>query len=122
MPAPVAPTIAVRVPAGTTRSMSCSVHGEPLVVAEPDALEAHLAEQLAGPQLDGARAASTMSTGRSRYSKMRSKSASEASTSVPTESSCAIGKSRRVCSVVKATTVPIDDRARRVPKFWPATQ
>ncbi len=37
---------------------------------------------------------------------MRSNSAIDASTSVPTLSSDWIGNSSRVCSVVKATTVP----------------
>ncbi len=49
-----------------------------------------------------------MSTGRSRYSKIRPNSASEVWTSRPTFSSDWIGNSRRVCSVVKATTVPIE--------------
>jgi hypothetical protein len=49
-----------------------------------------------------------MSTGRSRYSKIRPKSASEVCTSRPTESSDWIGNSTRVCSVVNATTVPIE--------------
>ena len=49
-----------------------------------------------------------MSTGRSRYSKIRSNSASEASMSAWTPSSDWIGNSSRVCSVVNATTVPIE--------------
>ena len=60
-----------------------------------------------------ASARSTMSTGRSRYSKIRPNSASEVCTSRPTDSSCCIGNSRRVCSVVNATTVPIEIRS------WP---
>ena len=39
---------------------------------------------------------------------MRSNSASDASTSAPTESRLWIGNSSRVCSCVKATTVPIE--------------
>ena len=53
---------------------------------------------------------------------MRSKRASEASTSAPTPSSWAIGNSSRVWSVVKATTVPIEIALAPLPKFWPATQ
>jgi hypothetical protein len=49
-----------------------------------------------------------MSTARSRYSKMRSKSASDVCTSMPTESRDPSGKNSRVWSVVKATTVPSD--------------
>jgi hypothetical protein len=45
-----------------------------------------------------------MSTGWSRYSKIRSKSASEVWTSRPTPSSEPIGKNNRVWSVVKATS------------------
>jgi hypothetical protein len=54
-----------------------------------------------------------MSTGRSRYSKIRPNSASEVWTSIPTPSSDCSGKKRRVCSVVNATSVPmlIDGRA-----------
>ena len=61
-----------------------------------------------------------MSTGRSRYSKIRSNSASEDSTSVCTPSSDWIGNSSRVCSVVNATTVPIVIELPR--KLWPASQ
>ena len=39
---------------------------------------------------------------------MRSKSASEVWMSMPTLSSWPIGKKSRVCSVVKATSVPIE--------------
>jgi hypothetical protein len=49
-----------------------------------------------------------MSTGRSRYSKMRSNSASEVWTSRPTDRSDCMGNSSRVCRVEKATTVPSD--------------
>jgi hypothetical protein len=42
----------------------------------------------------------------SRYSKTRSKSASEDRSSTETCSSCPIGKYSRVCSVVNATIVP----------------
>ncbi len=49
---------------------------------------------------------SSISTGRSRYSKIRSKSASDVWMSIPTESSEPTGKKSRVCSVVNATTVP----------------
>ena len=48
-----------------------------------------------------------MSTGWSRYSKIRSNSASELCTSIWTPSRLPIGKNSRVCSVVKATSVPI---------------
>ena len=48
-----------------------------------------------------------MSTGMSRYSKTRSNSAIEVCTSTPTPSSELTGQNSRVCSVVKATTVPI---------------
>jgi hypothetical protein len=48
-----------------------------------------------------------MSTGRSRYSKTRSNSASEVWMSMPTLSSWPIGKNSRVCSVVNATRVPM---------------
>ena len=46
-----------------------------------------------------------MSIGWSRYSKMRSKSASEVCTSSPTPSSEPTGKKSRVCSVVNETSV-----------------
>src|SRR2546421_6953102 len=49
-----------------------------------------------------------MSTGWSRYSKIRSKSANEVCTSSPTPSSEPTGKKSRVCSVVKATSVAIE--------------
>ena len=48
-----------------------------------------------------------MSTGMSRYSNTRSNSALELWMSTPTLSSDWIGMKMRVCSVVKATTVPI---------------
>ena len=54
-----------------------------------------------------------MSIGRSMYSKMRSNSASDASQSAPTPSRDWIGKSRRVCRVVNATTVPMRSTARQ---------
>jgi hypothetical protein len=47
-----------------------------------------------------------MSTGRSRYSKIRSKSASELWTSTEMLSRLPIGAKSRVWSVVKATSVP----------------
>ena len=57
LPEPVSPTIAVRVPAGTTRSMSRSVQSASSSgvrvragVAERDVLEPDLAEHLAGTQ------------------------------------------------------------------------
>ena len=50
--------------------------------------------------------ASTMSGFRSRYSNIRSNSASDERSSTETWSSCPIGKYSRVCSVVKATMVP----------------
>ena len=53
---------------------------------------------------------------------MRSNSASEASMSAPIESSAAIGKSSRVCSVVNATTVPIEIAEPAVDELWPANQ
>ena len=49
-----------------------------------------------------------MSTPRSRYSNTRSNSAVEVWTSTTTLSSDEIGQNSRVCSVVKATTVPIE--------------
>src|SRR2546421_124329 len=49
-----------------------------------------------------------MSTGRSRYSKIRSNRASELWMSRPTESRLLIGKNRRVWRGVKATTVPME--------------
>ncbi len=49
-----------------------------------------------------------ISTGMSRYSKTRSNSAEELLTSTETPSSDWIGQKMRVCSVVKATTVPIE--------------
>jgi hypothetical protein len=49
-----------------------------------------------------------MSTGWSRYSKIRSKSASEVCTSSPTPSSDPTGKKRRVCRVVNATSTGIE--------------
>ena len=48
-----------------------------------------------------------MSTRRSRYSKIRSKSASELWTSIEIESRLPIGAKRRAWSVVNATSVPI---------------
>jgi hypothetical protein len=44
----------------------------------------------------------------SRYSKTRSNRASDERSSTETWSSCPIGKYSRVCSVVKATTVPAE--------------
>jgi hypothetical protein len=52
--------------------------------------------------------ASTMSGTTSRYSKIRSKRARDDRSSTETCSSCPIGKYRRVCSVVNATTVPAE--------------
>ena len=52
--------------------------------------------------------ASTMSGFRSRYSNIRSNSASDERSSTETWSSCPIGKYSRVCSVVKATMVPAE--------------
>ena len=49
---------------------------------------------------------------------MRSNSASDDSMSAPTLSSDWIGNSSRVCSVVNATTVPIDSELPT--KLWPA--
>jgi hypothetical protein len=49
-----------------------------------------------------------MSIGWSRYSKTRSKSASEVCTSSPTPRREPTGKKRRDWSVVNATTVPIE--------------
>ena len=46
-----------------------------------------------------------MSTGRSRYSKIRSKRASELCTSTETLNRLPIGAKSRVCSVVNATRV-----------------
>ena len=63
-----------------------------------------------------------MSTGRSRYSKIRSNRAIELSTSVPVESRLWIGNSRRVWSWVKATTVPIEIAVLPWTKLWPAIQ
>ena len=48
-----------------------------------------------------------MSIGRSRYSKIRSKSASELWTSIEIESRLPIGANSRVWRFVKATSVPI---------------
>jgi hypothetical protein len=63
-----------------------------------------------------------MSTSRSRYSKMRWKSASELWTSRPTPSSDCSGKKSRVCRVVKATTVPIEIASPPEAMLWPANQ
>ena len=46
---------------------------------------------------------------------MRSKSASEVCTSTEIESRLPIGAKRRVCSVVNATSVPIESRRRVQP-------
>ena len=51
---------------------------------------------------------------------MRSNRASDDSMSAPTPSSDWIGNSSRVCSVVNATTVPIEIVPPR--KLWPASQ
>ena len=53
---------------------------------------------------------------------MRPKSASEVWTSSPTESSDWIGNNRRVCSVVKATTVPIEIALPPEPWSTPANK
>ena len=42
--------------------------------------------------------------------------------SMPTLSSCRIGKNRRVCSVVKATSVPIEIASPPFAKLSPANQ
>ena len=63
-----------------------------------------------------------MSTGRSRYSKIRSNSASDASTSAPVESRLWIGNSSRVWSCVNATTVPIEIAVWPCTKLCPAIQ
>jgi hypothetical protein len=63
-----------------------------------------------------------MSTGRSRYSKMRANIASEVCTSSPTESSDWSGNRRRVWSVVKATTVPIEIACPPLAMLSPANQ
>ena len=57
-----------------------------------------------------------------RYSKTRSKSASEVWMSMPTLSSCPMGKNRRVCSVVKATSVPIEIASPPFEMLQPANQ
>ena len=49
-----------------------------------------------------------MSGTTSRYSKIRSNKARDDRSSTETCSSCPIGKYRRVCSVVNATTVPVE--------------
>ena len=53
---------------------------------------------------------------------MRSKSAKDVCTSIPTESSCPIGKNSRVWSVVNATSVPIVIAPEPVAKDCPASQ
>src|SRR5579859_3441943 len=65
-----------------------------------------------------------MSTGRSRYSKMRSNRAREVSRSAPVESRLWIGNSSRVWRVVNATTVPIVIVEWPPPVIhpWPAIQ
>jgi hypothetical protein len=42
--------------------------------------------------------------------------------SIPTERSWPIGKNSRACSVVKATSVPIEIAAAPETKLWPANQ
>jgi hypothetical protein len=49
-----------------------------------------------------------MSTGSSRYSKIRSKSASDVCTSSPTPRRPPTGKKSRDCRVVNETSVPIE--------------
>ena len=51
---------------------------------------------------------SSISIGRSRYSNTRRNMASEVCTSTPVDSSCIIGRNSWPCSVVKATSVPIE--------------
>jgi hypothetical protein len=62
---------------------------------------------------------SMISTGWSRYSKTRSKRASEVCASICTLRREPIGQKSRVCSVVKATTVPSETAPT---KLWPANQ
>ena len=52
-------------------------------------------------------AGSSMSTGRSRYSKIRANSASELITDTPVLSSPVTGRKRLFCRVVNAIRVPI---------------
>ena len=52
-------------------------------------------------------AGSSMSTGRSRYSKIRANSASELITETPMLSRPVSGRNRLFCSVVKAIRVPM---------------
>jgi hypothetical protein len=63
-----------------------------------------------------------MSTGRSRYSKIRVNSASEVWMSIPTLSSDWSGKNRRVWSCVKATSVPIEIAVDPEASDMPANQ
>ena len=48
-----------------------------------------------------------MSTGRSRYSKIRANNASELTSDTPTPSNWVSGRNRPLCSVVNAMRVPI---------------
>jgi hypothetical protein len=69
-----------------------------------------------------ASAFSSMSTGSSRYSKIRSKSASEVWTSSPTPSSEPTGKKSRVWRVVKATSTGIEIAVEPPASRRPPTQ
>ena len=122
LPEPVSPTSAVVVPSSTRNPTSDSVHPGPPRAARssgrapaawPPALPASAPyrnqtwSNSTSPASTRSIASgfSKMSTGWSRYSKIRSNSASDVWTSRLTPSSEPTGKNRRVCSVVNATRV-----------------
>ena len=86
-------------PAGTVKDTSCSVHSSPYLNQTSSKTTSPAGAAAAAPGF------SSMSTGWSRYSKIRSKSASDVCTSTPTDSIEPTGKNSRVCSVVNATSV-----------------
>ena len=104
LPEPVAPTTASVDPAGTSSETSVSV-------GAPGSYAKETSENRTSPRTSGSATGdglSTMSTGRSRYSKMRANSASELCTCTPVRSSAFSGLNREFCRVVNATSVPIE--------------
>ena len=77
-----------------------------LVVAEADALEAHLAEHLLGAQLDGVGGLDDVDRQVEVLEDAVEERERGLDVGADAEAAGAIGKSRRVCSVVNATTVP----------------
>ena len=106
-PAPLGPTSATSWPGSASKLTPRSASSETPVYRK-DTSRSATRPPVATDGRSTASGSSTMSGFRSRYSKIRSKSASDERSSTETWSSCPIGKYSRVWSVVKATMVPAE--------------